>query len=154
MLPVEGQDNQVQPEEFGAPVIKMHEYRRGDPRVIWEIRQKIHQYNVRLIHVHQNYSGGMASLAVLANKHVCVVNTEHSAHMGFKKPASNPCSVSKAMADVLVMSYFKTYRLPIIIVRSSNNFGPNQYSENIIPLFVKNVLKNKSLLFLKRTENC
>lgn len=99
VLPVEGQDNQVQPEKFGAPVIKMNEYRRGDPKVIWEIRRKVYQYNVRLIHVHQNYSGGMASLAVLANKHVCVVNTEHNAHRGFKKPGLLLNSISLLRGD-------------------------------------------------------
>lgn len=85
VLPVEGQLNRAQPKDFGVPIVKINEYRRGDPRVKWEIRRKIHQHNVRLIHVHQNYSGGIASLAVLANKHVHVVNTEHNPHYGLKK---------------------------------------------------------------------
>ena len=85
VLPIEPRLNQVRAEEFGVPIIKIPKYRRGDPRVIREIRHKISQYNIRLIHVHQNYSGGMASLAVFNNKNVYVVNTEHGIHEGFKK---------------------------------------------------------------------
>lgn len=85
VIPVEPQRNQIQPEEFKVPVIEMGAYRRGDPRVIGEIRQKIHQYSIRLVHVHANYSGGMASLAVLGNKSIYVVNTEHNPAWSFKK---------------------------------------------------------------------
>ena len=58
---------------------------------------------------------------------------------------SNPYAASKASADLLSLSYFTTYKLPIIITRSSNNFGPYQYPEKLIPLFVTNALGNKSL---------
>ena len=85
VLPVEDNFNQVQPESFDVPVIKINGHRRGAPRVIWEIGQRIHQHKVRLIHVHQNYSGCMASLAVLFNNHVHVVNTEHNSHSGLKR---------------------------------------------------------------------
>ncbi len=85
VLPVEPQRNQIQPEEFKIPVVEMGAYRRGDPRVIREIRQKIHQHGIRLVHVHANYSGGMASLAVLGNKFIYVVNTEHNPAWSFKK---------------------------------------------------------------------
>lgn len=60
------------------------------------------------------------------------------------KPNS-PYSASKAGGDLLVMSYFKTYNLPIIITRSSNNFGPNQYPEKLIPFFITQALANKKL---------
>ena len=85
VLPVEGHTNQLKPDEFGAPVIEIGQYRRGDPRIILEIRKKIRDNNVDLIHVHQNYSGGVASLAALGNKNVRVINTEHALHQGFKK---------------------------------------------------------------------
>ena len=55
------------------------------------------------------------------------------------KPNS-PYSASKAGADMIVRSFNKTYGLPIIITRSSNNFGPNQYPEKVIPLFVTNLI--------------
>ncbi len=58
---------------------------------------------------------------------------------------SNPYSASKAGADRLAYSYFATYDLPVIITRASNNFGPNQYPEKLIPLFVTNALEDISL---------
>lgn len=58
---------------------------------------------------------------------------------------SSPYSASKAGADMLVGSYWKTYRLPVIITRSSNNFGPYQYPEKLIPLFITNTIEDKPL---------
>ncbi|MBN1558856.1 dTDP-glucose 4,6-dehydratase [candidate division KSB1 bacterium] len=58
---------------------------------------------------------------------------------------SSPYSASKAGADRLAYSYFVTYQLPVIITRCSNNFGPYQYPEKLIPLFVTNALEDKSL---------
>lgn len=60
------------------------------------------------------------------------------------KPNS-PYAASKASADLLCRAYFVTYKTPIIITRSSNNFGPYQYPEKVIPLFITNALKNKKL---------
>lgn len=58
---------------------------------------------------------------------------------------SSPYSASKAAADLLVKSYAKTYGLPVNITRSSNNFGPYQYPEKLIPLFIINALQNEKL---------
>ena len=58
---------------------------------------------------------------------------------------SSPYSASKAGSDMLVHSYWKTYHLPAIITRSSNNFGPYQYPEKLIPLFITNALDDKQL---------
>jgi dTDP-glucose 4,6-dehydratase len=58
---------------------------------------------------------------------------------------SNPYSASKAAADRLAYSYFATYGLPVYISRASNNFGPRQYPEKVIPLFVTNALQNEPL---------
>lgn len=58
---------------------------------------------------------------------------------------NSPYSSSKAGADLLVRSYYVTYNLPAIITRSSNNFGPYQYPEKIIPLFITNAIANKPL---------
>jgi len=58
---------------------------------------------------------------------------------------NSPYAASKAAADVLARSYFVTYKIPVIIVRSSNNFGPYQYPEKIIPLFVTNALEDKKV---------
>jgi len=57
----------------------------------------------------------------------------------------SPYSASKASADLLALSYFNTFRMPVVIVRSSNNFGFFQYPEKMIPLFVTNALDNVSL---------
>jgi dTDP-glucose 4,6-dehydratase len=56
---------------------------------------------------------------------------------------NSPYSATKASGDLLARSYFVTYKLPVIITRSSNNFGPNQYPEKVIPLFITNLLRNK-----------
>jgi len=58
------------------------------------------------------------------------------------KPSS-PYAASKAGGDLLVGAYGVTYELPVIITRCSNNFGPNQYPEKLIPLFITNALENK-----------
>ncbi|NOX36645.1 MAG: dTDP-glucose 4,6-dehydratase [Calditrichaeota bacterium] len=58
---------------------------------------------------------------------------------------NSPYSASKASGDLLVRSYFKTYGLPTIITRSSNNFGPYQYPEKLIPLFITNALDDLPL---------
>ncbi|MBL7136022.1 MAG: dTDP-glucose 4,6-dehydratase [Candidatus Marinimicrobia bacterium] len=58
---------------------------------------------------------------------------------------SNPYSASKTGGDRLAYSYFATYGLPVIITRASNNFGPYQYPEKLIPLFVTNALEDKQL---------
>lgn len=60
------------------------------------------------------------------------------------KPSS-PYSASKAGGDMLVLGYWRTYGVPGIITRSSNNYGPYQYPEKIIPLFVTNLLENKKV---------
>jgi dTDP-glucose 4,6-dehydratase len=58
---------------------------------------------------------------------------------------NSPYAASKAAADHLVRSYFVTYKLPVLIIRSSNNFGQFQYPEKVIPLFITNALENKEL---------
>lgn len=58
---------------------------------------------------------------------------------------SNPYSASKAGGDLLARAYGTTYKLPVIITRSSNNFGPYQYPEKIIPLFITNALEDRPL---------
>jgi dTDP-glucose 4,6-dehydratase len=58
---------------------------------------------------------------------------------------SSPYSASKAGADLLVLSYVRTYGTPAMIVRSSNNFGPYQYPEKVIPLFITNLLEGKKV---------
>jgi dTDP-glucose 4,6-dehydratase len=58
---------------------------------------------------------------------------------------NSPYAASKASSDLLVRSYNKTYEFPAIIVNSSNNYGPKQYPEKLIPLTITNALEQKSL---------
>jgi dTDP-glucose 4,6-dehydratase len=66
---------------------------------------------------------------------------------------SSPYAASKAGADRLAYSYVVTYGLPIVILRPSNNYGPNQYPEKFIPLFVTNAIENKNLPLYGRGTN-
>lgn len=58
---------------------------------------------------------------------------------------SSPYSASKASADLLVLSYYRTYGLPVTVSRCSNNYGPKQFPEKLIPLSVSNILEGKSV---------
>ncbi|MDD5504386.1 MAG: dTDP-glucose 4,6-dehydratase [Candidatus Omnitrophica bacterium] len=66
---------------------------------------------------------------------------------------NSPYAASKAAADLLCRSYHKTYGLPVIITRSSNNFGPYQYPEKMIPLFLTNAIEGKPLPVYGRGKN-
>ncbi len=57
----------------------------------------------------------------------------------------SPYSSSKAGSDLIALSYQETYDLPVIVTRSSNNFGPYQFPEKVIPLFVTNLLDGKKV---------
>ena len=58
---------------------------------------------------------------------------------------SSPYSASKAAADLLVLSYIRTYALPAMITRSSNNYGPYQFPEKLLPLMITNAFQDKPL---------
>lgn len=58
---------------------------------------------------------------------------------------SSPYSATKAAGDLLALSYHTTYGLPVVVARSSNNFGPFQYPEKLIPLFVTNLIDGKKV---------
>ena len=57
----------------------------------------------------------------------------------------SPYSASKAGADLLVLSYWATYRFPVLITRGSNTYGPNQYPEKFVPLFITNAIDDQLL---------
>ena len=58
---------------------------------------------------------------------------------------SSPYSASKAAADHLVRAYYRTYNLPVTISNCSNNYGPYQYPEKIIPLFITNLIEDRKV---------
>jgi len=58
---------------------------------------------------------------------------------------SSPYSASKAGSDMLALSYFTTYKLPVVVTRASNNYGPYQFPEKLVPLMIANALEDKPL---------
>lgn len=66
---------------------------------------------------------------------------------------SSPYSASKASADLLVMAYHRTYKLPTTISRCSNNYGPYHFPEKFIPLMIANVLNGKPIPVYGKGEN-
>ena len=72
------------------------------------------------------------------------VPSGHSVETDELKPR-NPYSASKAAADRLAYSFWATYGVPVVITRASNNYGPYQFPEKVIPLFVTNALENRNL---------
>ena len=63
----------------------------------------------------------------------------------FPLKPSSPYAASKAAADLLALSYFRTFRLPVLITRASNNYGPYQFPEKLIPLMISNALEGAPL---------
>lgn len=74
--------------------------------------------------------------------------TEESAY----DPRS-PYSASKASSDHLVMAYYHTYGLPVVLSNCSNNYGPNQFPEKLIPLAINNILQMKAIPVYGKGEN-
>ena len=66
---------------------------------------------------------------------------------------NSPYSASKASSDHFVMAFGRTYNFPVIISNCSNNYGPNQYAEKLIPLFINNIINNKILPLYGSGEN-
>jgi dTDP-glucose 4,6-dehydratase len=66
---------------------------------------------------------------------------------------SSPYSVSKASADMLGRAYYRTYGLPVITVRPSNNYGPWQYPEKLIPVVILNAMNNHKIPVYAKGEN-
>jgi dTDP-glucose 4,6-dehydratase len=72
---------------------------------------------------------------------------EHPLEANEKYPlnASSPYSAAKAGSDLLALAYAKTYKLPILVTRASNNYGPYQFPEKLIPLMISNALEDRAL---------
>ena len=66
---------------------------------------------------------------------------------------SSPYSASKASADLLVEAYHRTFKVPVTISRCSNNYGPYQFPEKLIPLIISRALKNETLPVYGKGEN-
>jgi dTDP-glucose 4,6-dehydratase len=73
------------------------------------------------------------------------IEPPHEADENYPLRASSPYSASKAGSDLLALSYFVTYRLPVTVTRASNNYGPYQFPEKLIPLMISNAIEGKPL---------
>jgi dTDP-glucose 4,6-dehydratase len=65
----------------------------------------------------------------------------------------SPYSSSKASSDHLVRAYFHTYKLPVVLTNCSNNYGPNQFPEKLLPLAINNIKHNKAVPVYGKGEN-
>ena len=66
---------------------------------------------------------------------------------------SSPYSASKAASDLLTLAYWKTHHVPVTIIRCCNNFGPFQFPEKVIPLFITNLIEGKRVPLYAKGEN-
>jgi dTDP-glucose 4,6-dehydratase len=73
------------------------------------------------------------------------VAAPHEADENYPLRTSSPYSASKAGSDLLALSYFTTYQLPVSVTRASNNYGPYQFPEKLIPLMICNALEDQPL---------
>ena len=73
------------------------------------------------------------------------IEAPHEADETYPLRASSPYSASKAGSDLLALSYHTTYKLNVSVTRASNNYGPYQFPEKLIPLMISNALEDKAL---------
>jgi dTDP-glucose 4,6-dehydratase len=73
------------------------------------------------------------------------IEPPYEADESYPVHASSPYSASKAGSDLLALSYFTTYKLNVSVTRASNNYGPHQFPEKLIPLMISNALDDKPL---------
>ena len=69
----------------------------------------------------------------------------HEADEDYPLKASSPYSAAKAGSDLLVLAYHRTYKMPVMVTRASNNYGPYHFPEKLIPLMISNALEGKQL---------
>jgi len=73
------------------------------------------------------------------------IDPPHEADENYPLRPSSPYSAAKAGSDLLALGYFTTYKMPAIVTRASNNYGPYQFPEKLIPLMISNALAGKKL---------
>jgi dTDP-glucose 4,6-dehydratase len=73
------------------------------------------------------------------------IEAPHDADENYPLHASSPYSASKAGSDLLALSYFVTYKMPVTVTRASNNYGPYQFPEKLIPLMISNAMEDRPL---------
>ncbi len=73
------------------------------------------------------------------------IDEPHEADENYPLRPSSPYSASKAGSDLLALSYFTTFKCPVLVTRASNNYGPYQFPEKLIPLIISNALEDRPL---------
>lgn len=73
------------------------------------------------------------------------IEAPHEADENYPLRTSSPYSASKGGSDLLALSYFTTHKLPVTVTRASNNYGPYQFPEKLIPLMISNAIEDKPL---------
>jgi dTDP-glucose 4,6-dehydratase len=73
------------------------------------------------------------------------IDAPHDADENYPLRASSPYSASKAGSDLLALSYYVTYKMAVTVTRASNNYGPYQFPEKLIPLMISNAIDDKAL---------
>jgi dTDP-glucose 4,6-dehydratase len=73
------------------------------------------------------------------------IDEPYDADENYPLRASSPYSASKAGSDLLALSYYTTYKMNVSVTRASNNYGPYQFPEKLIPLMISNALEDKPL---------
>jgi dTDP-glucose 4,6-dehydratase len=73
------------------------------------------------------------------------IDAPHDADENYPLRASSPYSASKAGSDLLALSYYVTYKMAVTVTRASNNYGPYQFPEKLIPLMISNAIDDKPL---------
>ncbi|MEX2303044.1 MAG: dTDP-glucose 4,6-dehydratase [Bryobacterales bacterium] len=73
------------------------------------------------------------------------IDPPHEADESYPLRPSSPYSASKAGSDLLALSYYTTYKMPVVATRASNNYGPYQFPEKLIPLMISNALEDRPL---------
>lgn len=107
--------------------------------------------------VQTNFNGTFSLLEAARRNHVArfihistdevygSIEPPHHADEDYPLRASSPYSASKAGSDLLALSYYTTYKLGVSVTRASNNYGPYQFPEKLIPLMISNALEDKPL---------
>ena len=116
----------------------------------------------KYVHRLKRQSGCMANIIQVFEKFIQVSTDEVYGSLGKeglfteKTPLSpnSPYSSSKAAADMMALAFHHTYGMPIVVTRCSNNYGPYQFPEKLIPLMILNSLSGKKLPVYGGRDEC
>jgi len=99
------------------------------------------------IRIHNKKSKNKAKLVHVSTDEVYgdIINKQKRSDENYPYKPSSPYAATKASSDLLIKSYVRTYNFPAIISNCSNNYGPGQFPEKMIPKFIFNILSNKPL---------